>query len=862
MRHVLFAPESNKYPIALLIKPQQLRLKELNISYVSPLHEQGVPMGDIVACDLLVSGKKTPVKLQKEYLADLLPQLAKLQVEWLVVCDGEYFKTLSKARKADRHVGYIEKCAIPGFEYMNVVYVPSYAGLFYDPTIQDKITAGLNALVEGLRQSYVAPGSDIIKFAEYPVTIPDIKKWLDQFIASGVDLTVDIETYGLKHYHAGLGTITFCWNKHEGIAFRVDHLREKNEAVRVRELLRHFFRHWKGKAIYHNISFDVTVLIYQLFMSSIIDNRGMLYGMEIMLRNWDCTKLITYLATNSCAGNHLSLKDQAQEFAGNYAVDDIKDINLIEPDELLKYNLVDGLSTWYVREKHWDTLVADQQLDIYLNLFQPAIKDIVQMQLTGMPIDLNEVARGKADMQAIREQHVATILSSPLIIHVENYLNAEKVRKDNLKLKTKVRDLSEVNEKFNPNSGAHLQYLLYTVMKLPVLAYTDTKQPSTEGKVIKSLVNHTTDPDEILLLEALLEFSKVEKILTSFIPAFEQAPKAPDGHHYLFGNYNLGGTVSGRLSSNGPNMQNMPATGSKYAKIIKRMFRAPKGWLFVGLDYASLEDRISALTTKDPNKLKVYTDGYDGHCLRAYAYFSEQMPNIDPNSVSSINSIADLYPEWRQKSKNPTFLLTYGGTYKGLMSNYGFSETFAQQIAGRYHELYSVSDEWVRKQIVQACDDGYVTVAFGLRVRTPLLAQVVLNTSRTPHAAEAEGRTAGNALGQSWGLLNSRSCMAFMQHVRASEWANDIRVCSQIHDAQYYLVRDNSKLLEWMNEKLVKEVQWQDDPLIWHDEVKLGGELSVFHPSWAEEMVIPNGASEQEILDLATQFIAPKEDAA
>ncbi len=50
----------------------------------------------------------------------------------------------------------------------------------------------------------------------------------------------------------------------------------------------------------------------------------------------------------------------------------------------------------------------------------------------------------------------------------------------------------------------------------------------------------------------------------------------------------------------------MPATGSKYAKIIKECFEAPPGWLFVGLDFASLEDRISAVTTKDPNKLKVY----------------------------------------------------------------------------------------------------------------------------------------------------------------------------------------------------------------------------------------------------------------
>lgn len=860
MRYVVFDEETNKYPIALLIKPTQLRLKDLNQNYVAPLVNQGVPAHHIVAVDVAVTGKKTPVKAQKEYLDELLPHLAKLQTEWLIVCDGEYFKTLVKAKKSDRHLGYIEKCAIPGYEYMNVIYIPSYAGLFYDPSIQNKIDIGLQTLVDGLRKAYVPPGSDIIKFADYPQTPDEIRVWLDKFLAEGTDLAVDIETYSLKHYDAGLGTITFCWNKNEGIAFRVDHLRDKAEAGLIRGMLRMFFRAWKGKAIYHNISFDVTVLIYQLFMQHLLDQEGMLKGLEIMLRNWDCTKLITYLATNSCAGNHLSLKDQAQEYAGNYAVDDIKDINLIEPADLLKYNLVDGLCTWYVLEKHWETLVADDQLDIYQNLFKPAMVDIIQMQLTGMPINLEEVAKGKAAMEAIRQEHVDVLLASPLIAKVENWLNEEKVRKDNLKLKTKVRTLADVDEKFNPNSNPQLQYLLYTLMELPILGYTDTKQPSTEGKILKMLVNHTEDPDEVAVLNALLEFTKVEKILTAFIPAFEQAPMGPDGHHYVMGSYNLGGTVSGRLSSNGPNMQNMPATGSKYAKIIKKMFQAPPGWLFVGLDYSSLEDRISALTTKDPNKLKVYTDGYDGHCLRAQAYFGEMMPNIDPASVTSINSIADLYPELRQKSKNPTFLLTYGGTYKGLMSNYGFSQAVAKQLADRYHELYSVSDDWVRDHIVRACDTGYVTVAFGLRVRTPLLAQVVLNTSRTPHEAEAEGRTAGNALGQSWGLLNSRSCMAFMQKVRSSGYRTSIRACAQIHDAQYYLVRDDSKLLQWMNQELVEEVKWQEDPLIAHDEVKLGGELSVFYPSWADELVLPNGAAEQEILDLATAHLLPKEE--
>ena len=76
------------------------------------------------------------------------------------------------------------------------------------------------------------------------------------------------------------------------------------------------------------------------------------------------------------------------------------------------------------------------------------------------------------------------------------------------------------------------------------------------------------------------------------------------------------------------NLQQLPATGSKYAKLIKSCFQAPEGWLLCGLDFNALEDHISALLTKDKNKLKVYTDHYDGHCLRAYSYFPEQMPDI------------------------------------------------------------------------------------------------------------------------------------------------------------------------------------------------------------------------------------------
>ena len=125
-------------------------------------------------------------------------------------------------------------------------------------------------------------------------------------------------------------------------------------------------------------------------------------------------------------------------------------------------------------------------------------------------------------------------------------------------------------------------------------------------------------------------FAILHNSLKSFIPAFKEAPYSKRNNwHYLIGNFNLGGTVSGRLSSSKPNMQQLPATGSKYAKIIKSCFQAPKGWILCGLDYSSLEDRISALTTKDPEKLKIYELGLDSHAYRALHFFPEKIPDIN-----------------------------------------------------------------------------------------------------------------------------------------------------------------------------------------------------------------------------------------
>lgn len=893
MQYLSYAnPERPTYPVILLVP--QIKREDIRKTYFEPY---GIMPDDVLVVQShhAPGKKKTSASEIRTWLTEeLFPVMEDLKTEYLLVSDADYFKVLTKTNKVEPYLGYVVDMGT-----CKVVYVPNYRTVFYDPAkITAKIALAMNALKDHRANAYAHPGTDIIQQAEYPRSYDEIRDWLDTILKEDVPVSVDIETFSLKHPTAGIGTITICWNQHEGIAFPVDYeeipgateapygRQVRNEPVR--RLLKDFFQRLTAKAIYHSISFDVYVLIYQLFMENILDTEGLLEGLEVMLRNWDCTKLITYLATNSCAGNDLSLKTQAQEFAGNYAQSEIKDITRIPLKALLKYNLIDGLSTWYVHDKHYPTMVADQQLEVYETLFKPAMVDIIQMQLTGLPLNMARVLEVETILQAIENQALDTIHQSQVVQHFVDVLRHKHVAKRNAELKKKqitLTDAETLAVSFNPNSGPQLQELLYDVLELPIIETTKSGQPAVDGDTLKSLQNHAKDVAVLEFLAALIDYKAVNKLLTSFIPAFKNATQGPDGWHYLFGNFNLGGTVSGRLSSSDPNLQNLPANVLMaiserlqkrfghlligyidkgkliLGKLIKSCFEAPPGWIFAGLDFDSLEDRISALTTKDPNKLKVYTDGYDGHSLRAYTYWPEKMPDIDPTSVGSINSIAKKYSVERGDSKAPTFALTYQGTWSTLVRNCGFAEDQAKKIEARFKELYNVSIQWVADKLDQACRDGYVTVAFGLRVRTPLLHQVIRGTSKTPHEAEAEGRTAGNAMGQSWCLLNSRAGSEFMGKVRKSEHRLSIRPCAQIHDAGYFLIRDDIGAIQYTNKHLVKAVQWQNHPEIYHPDVKLGGRLSIFYPTWASEIEIPNHATEAEIYDVVAQNLTEKKAA-
>jgi DNA polymerase-1 len=183
----------------------------------------------------------------------------------------------------------------------------------------------------------------------------------------------------------------------------------------------------------------------------------------------------------------------------------------------------------------------------------PSLKLIIQMELTGMPMSDKAIHHTYHELLAFQNIQKDLLTSSPIIKMMNLLIQTSEMEKANAKLKTKQHPLSKFeNVTFNPNSGPQLQRLLYEQMCLPVLDFTETKQPATGADTIEKLINHTDVPEYKEILTALINYGKASKIISTFIPAFVRGIDKADGAKYLHGSFNLGGTVSGRLSSSDP----------------------------------------------------------------------------------------------------------------------------------------------------------------------------------------------------------------------------------------------------------------------------------------------------------------------
>lgn len=259
----------------------------------------------------------------------------------------------------------------------------------------------------------------------------------------------------------------------------------------------------------------------------------------------------------------------------------------------------------------------------------------------------------------------------------------------------------------------------------------------------------------------------------------------------------------------------------------------------------NVEAKINAILTNDPNKIKVYSEGFDSHCLNAAFYYANQMKDVDLKDVASVNSVKDRYPTLRNRSKNCTFALNYGGTHKTLVRNLGFPLTEAISIEERYHKLYEISDMHTARVNCDVARAGYIDLAFGLRLRAPILKKTVMSASKLPSSAAAESRTINNAESQSYGLLLNRALIELDKRIVADDMDGIVLPINCIHDAAYFLVKNTPEAVKWLNDNLVECMSWQEGPIA-HEEVILGAELDI-GLNWANTTTLKNNLSVEEI---------------
>jgi DNA polymerase-1 len=249
---------------------------------------------------------------------------------------------------------------------------------------------------------------------------------------------------------------------------------------------------------------------------------------------------------------------------------------------------------------------------------------------------------------------------------------------------------------FNLNSPKQIQELLFERQKLPVIKKTPGGTPSTDEDVLQQLALDYPLP------KLLLDYRALAKLKSTYTDKLPRSVNPKTGRVHT--NYAQAVAVTGRLSSNEPNLQNIPIRTAE-GRRIREAFIAPHGSVLVSADYSQIELRIMAHLSGDVGLLTAFAEGRDIHTATAAEVFA-----VDLGAVSS---------EQRRYAKVINFGLIYGMSAFGLASQLGVERGAAQQYMDRYFARYPGVAAYMERTRAEAKSKGYVETVFGRRLWLP-----------------------------------------------------------------------------------------------------------------------------------------------
>lgn len=499
-----------------------------------------------------------------------------------------------------------------------------------------------------------------IESVKHRYTLIKDKEDVDELV-SGLSATkafcFDTETTSLNPLEAELVGIAFSWKPHE--AFYLAFSEDRKETLDILEKLATPLQDPSIEKIGQNLKYDLHVLKN--------------YGIEVEGRLFD-TMIAHFLLKpeekhnlNILAENYLSYSMVKIETLIGEKGTDQQSFRSVDPETAKEYAGEDADITYQLALLFKEQLEDSEFRKLAENIEMPLIPVLMEMEHHGVRLDVEVLKRFSGEM---KEE----------ITHIESEIH------------------KMAGTSFNIGSPKQLGEVLFEQMKIVSdPKKTRTKQYATGEEVLIRL------KDKHPIIDKILEFRSLKKLQSTYVDALPKLVNPKTGR--LHTSFNQAQVTTGRLSSNHPNLQNIPIREERGREIRRAFVPERDGNLFLSADYSQIELRLMAHLSADPQMIEAFVQEEDIHTSTAAKIFK-----VKPGEVTR---------EMRSQAKTANFGIIYGISSFGLSQRMHISRTEARQLIDGYFDSYPGVKAYMDESIRKAREVGYVETMYGRRRYLP-----------------------------------------------------------------------------------------------------------------------------------------------
>ena len=485
------------------------------------------------------------------------------------------------------------------------------------------------------------------------IQTPQEEEMLLEWLLQQKSVCFDTETTGLDQLTAELVGIAFSWKK--GTGYYLPFPEDRTACETKLAYFAPFFQSSEIEKVGHNLKYDIKVLqqygmnvqapLFDTMIAHYLINPDMRHNMDVLAENYlgyqpqPITELIGKKGPNQGSMRNVPLDKQTE-----YAVEDA--------------DVTCQLKNHFVTE-----MASKEVIDLFNKIELPLVNVLADMESAGIHIDVD-------------------------------YLNelAIQFQKETATLEERIYE--QAGEPFNLASPKQLGPILFDKLKLvDKPKKTKTGQYSTAEEVLSLLAK-----DHAIVAD-ILEWRSVKKLSNTYIEALPQQvnPKT-DRVHTIF---NQAVAATGRLSSNHPNLQNIPIRTERGQLVRKAFIPRDEEHVLLAADYSQIELRVIASLSNDKEMQEAFQKGEDIHASTAAKVF-----NVALEEVSR---------EQRSQAKTVNFGIVYGVSAFGLSNQTNLNRKESKALIDAYYETYPQLKSYIRNQVDFARENGYVETILGRR---------------------------------------------------------------------------------------------------------------------------------------------------